>query len=351
MNPDWNNFLAQLDASIDSGIVQRFGDTAAELNATAQNTVLIDLSQFGTLRVSGEEAQSFLQNLLSNDIREVSSTRAQLSSFNSAKGRMLATMLIWREGNDYLLQLPRVLCEPIRKKLSMYVLRAKVKITDASDEIISLGLSGANAQEILRTQFGELPQLPLSVNGTAQGSAIKISGTRFQINISAPHAAALWTALSQHTQPVGSVCWDWLNIRSGIPVILPPTQEQFVAQMVNLELIGGVNFNKGCYPGQEIVARMQYLGKLKRRMYLAHLDYQAHMDSRDIPQAGDELFSAEMEGQASGMIVNVAPAPGGSYDMLTSVQTSSRETQAVHWKSLQGTELQFLPLPYPLPDA
>jgi folate-binding protein YgfZ len=345
MDLDWQNFLTQLGATINSGIVLRFGDAAAELNATAQHTVLIDLSQFGTLRVSGDEAQSFLQNLLSNDIREVSSTRAQLSSFNTAKGRMLATMLIWREGDDYLLQLPQVLCEPIRKKLSMYVLRAKVKVTDASNEIISLGLSGANAQEFLRAQFSELPKLPLSVISAAQGSAIKFDDTRFQVNASAPHAAALWRSLSQHAQPVGSVCWDWLNIRSGIPIILPPTQEQFVAQMVNLELIGGVSFNKGCYPGQEIVARMQYLGKLKRRMF------QAHIDSSDAPQAGDELFSTDMEGQASGMIVNAAPAPGGGYDVLASVQSSSHDTQAIHWKSLQGAALQFMPLPYSLPDA
>src|SRR5450830_1686574 len=115
--------------------------------------------------------------------------------------------------------------------------------------------------------------------------------------------------------------------------------------MVNFDLIGGVNFKKGCYPGQEIVARMQYLGKLKRRMYLAHLD------SNDEPQAGEELFSADMEGQARGMIVNAAPAPRGGYDVLASVQTSSRATQAVHWKSAQGAALQFLPLPYPLPDA
>ena len=124
-----------------------------------------------------------------------------------------------------------------------------------------------------------------------------------------------------------------------------------VAQMVNLELIGGVNFKKGCYPGQEIVARMQYLGKLKRRMYLAHLGYQAHLDSSDTPQAGNELFSADMEGQSSGMIVNAAPAPSGGYDMLATVQIASRETQTVHWKSLQGEALQFLPLPYPLPGS
>ena len=357
MNPLWHDFLTQHGATIDAGVVQHFGDSAAELIATEQSTIICDLGQFGTLRVSGEEAESFLQNLLSNDVREVSSARAQLSSLNTAKGRLLATMLIWREGDDYLLQLPRMLCEPVRKKLSMYVLRSKVKITDASVEIISLGLSGANAQDILRTHFGELPQLPLGTTSTPQGSVIKIGSTRWQINPSAPHAAALWSTLSQHAQPIGSACWDWLNIRSGIPAILPKTQEQFVAQMVNLELIGGVNFKKGCYPGQEIVARMQYLGKLKRRMYLAHLDYPAHLDYRahpdssDAPQAGDELFSADMEGQASGMIVNAAPAPRGGYDVLASVQTSSRATQAVHWKSAQGAALQFLPLPYPLPDA
>lgn len=351
MDPVWQDFLTIHGATIAAGVVQHFGDPAAELNATEQGMVICDLGQFGTLRVSGEEAESFLQNLLSNDMREVSSSRAQLSSLNTAKGRLLATMLIWREGDDYLLQLPRMLCEPVRKKLSMYVLRSKVKITDASDEIISLGLSGANAQKILRTHFGEIPQAPLGCIITAQGSTINISSTRWQINTSAAHATALWPELSRHAQPVGSACWDWLNIRSGIPAILPKTQEQFVAQMVNLELIGGVNFKKGCYPGQEIVARMQYLGKLKRRMYLAHLDYPAHPDSSDAPQAGDELFSAEMEGQASGMIVNAALAPRGGYDVLASVQSSSHNTQTLHWKSSQGAALKFLPLPYPLPDA
>jgi len=324
--------------------VQHLTDIPSELLAAQNGTILCDLDQFGTLRASGEEAQSFLQNMLSNDIREADAVRAQFSSLNSPKGRMLATMLIWRNGGDYLLQLPRVLCEPIRKKLSMYVLRAKVKISDASDEIISFGLSGANAQEILGKQFGELPQLPLGFIGTEKAGVLKIGDTRFQISTTAQFAPTLRQSFSRHAQPVGSVCWDWLNIRAGIPIILPQTQEQFVPQMVNFEVIGGVNFKKGCYPGQEIVARMQYLGKLKRRMYPAHLD------SGEAPQPGDEFFSADMEGQASGMIANVSPAPGGGFDVLAVLQVSSRETQTVHWKSLQGDTLKFLPLPYLLPD-
>lgn len=345
MNPDWQQFLTRQGATIDAGLVRQFGDAAAELRATAQGTVLCDLGQFGTLRATGEDAQSFLQNMLSNDIHEVDAGRAQLSSLNSPKGRMQATMLIWHDGDGYLLRLPRVLCEPMRKKLGMYVLRAKVKISDASDEVVLLGLSGENAQEILRRQFGELPQQPFGFTDTEQAGVLKFSDTRFQISTTVQYAPTLWQLLSQHAQPVGSVCWDWLDIRNGIPVILPQTQEQFVPQMANLDLIGGVNFKKGCYPGQEIVARMQYLGKLKRRMYLAHLD------SGAAPQPGDELFSVEMEGQASGMIANASPAPDGGYDVLAVVQTSSRESQTVHWKSLQGEALRFLPLPYPLPQG
>ena len=350
MNQNWQTFLAARGAQIQDGVAQHFGDPAAELAATGKSTVLCDLDQFGTLRVSGEDAQTFLQNMLSNDIREIDAGRAQLSSLNSPKGRMLATLLIWRDGDDFLLQLPRTLLDPIRKKLSMYVLRAKVKIADVSDEVISLGISGNKAQEVLLELFGELPQQQLALIGTAKGSVIKIGDTRWQINATPQQAEMLWMELSLKAKPVGSACWDWLNIRSGIPVILPQTQEQFVAQMANLDIIGGINFKKGCYPGQEIVARMQYLGKLKRRMYLAHIAG-AHLDNAEVPQAGDELFSADMEGQASGMIVNAAHAPSGGYDVLAVVQISSRETQTLHWKSLQGEALQFLPLPYPLPQS
>src|SRR3989338_8190890 len=141
----------------------------------------------------------------------------------------------------------------MRKKLSMYVLRAKVKIFDASNETVSLGLSGTDAQEILGRQFGELPQLPFDLIDTEQAGVLKFSDARFQINTTAQYAPILWQSLNQHAQQVGSMCWDWLNIHAGIPVILPQTQEQFVPQMANFELIGGGNLKKGCYPGQEIV--------------------------------------------------------------------------------------------------
>jgi len=347
MDTNWHNYLNRHGATLSNGVVQYFDNLPDELAATADGTVLCDLSQFGTLRVSGADAQTFLQSMLSNDIRETGNGRAQLSSLNTPKGRMLASMLIWHDGNDYLIQLPRALTEPVRKKLSMHVLRSKVNIADASDEVISLGLAGPQAAEILDKSFGALPQQPFNLTRNESGCALKISDTRFLLFINLLHATTLWDALSRAAKPAGSACWDWLNIRAGIPFIQPQTQEQFVPQMTNFELIGGVNFKKGCYPGQEIVARMQYLGKPKRRMYLAHVD----AGSEDAPQAGDELFSAEMDGQSSGMVVNAAPAPTGGFDLLAVVQNSSRETQTLHWKSLQGAALEFLPLPYELPDA
>ena len=135
---------------------------------------------------------------------------------------------------------------------------------------------------------------------------------------------------------------DGLRLNAGIPMITAATQDQFVPQMVNLEVIGGVSFQKGCYTGQEIVARSQYLGKLKRRMFLAHVDSEA--------APGDSLYSADMEGQATGMVVNTAPAPGGGYDLLAVMQVESAKSSTMHLKALDGAPLVLKPLPYTLPE-
>ncbi len=343
MNQDWQKFLATQGAQIQDGVVQHFGDAPAERAATRDGTVLCDLSQFGVLKVSGEEAQNFLHNLFSSDVNALTPQHALPSSFNTGKGRTLATFLIWRNDAEFFLQLPQSLIAAIQKKLSMYVLRAKVKIENVSENIICLGLSGTNAMPLLQRHFPALPQNPLDAVQHADTSLIRLDAGRFQISTTPQQAAALWQKLRTEVHPAGSPCWDWLNIRAGVPVILPQTQEAFVPQMANLDLIGHVNFKKGCYPGQEVVARMHYLGKPKRRMYLAHVD------SGAVPQAGDELFSMEMEGQSCGIVANSAAAPGGGYDLLAVVQIVSHDSFPVHLGALTGARLQFQPLPYPIP--
>ncbi len=340
MNQDWQNFLSTRGARIQESVVQNFGDSAAERLATRDGAVLCDLSQFGTLKVSGEDAATFLHSLFSSDVKALAPERAQYSSFNTAKGRALATFLIWRSGTGYFLHLPHNLVAPMQKKLSMYVLRAKVKIENASDSIVCLGLSGTSAVNPLH--FPALPQNPLDAVQHEGNILIRLDATRFQLCTEPQQAAALWQALGDRLRPAGSSCWDWLAIRAGIPYVLPRTQEEFVPQMLNLDLTGHVNFKKGCYTGQEIVARLHYLGKPKRRMYLAHVD-------GAIPQPGDMLFSMEAEDQSCGMVVNSAPAPGGGYDVLAVVQIASHDAFPVHLGALTGARLQFQPLPYAIP--
>jgi len=343
MNQDWQNFLTTQGAQLQDGVVQHFGDAAAERVAARDGTVLCDLSQYGTLRVSGEEAQGFLHNLFSSDVNALTPRAALRSSFNTAKGRALATLLIWRNEQDFFLHLPQGLCAAIQKKLSMYVLRSKVKITNADDAVLCLGISGAGASAELQALFGELPQGALSAVQCDGATLIRLDEHRFQLCTTPQQAAALWQKLSAFARPAGSPCWDWLDIRAGIPAVLPQTQEVFVPQTLNLDLVGAVNFKKGCYPGQEVVARLHYLGKPKRRMFLAHID------SDEIPAPGTHLFSMEAESQSCGEVVRAARAPGGGCDLLAGVQMVSHDTFPVHVGALTGPRLHFQPLPYPLP--
>lgn len=342
MNSSWQDFLAAHGAAIENGVVASFGDPAAELDATRSGTVLVDLSRYGLLSLVGEDARTFLQGQVSSDLRQVNLARAQYSSYNTAKGRMLATFLLWQSSEGYHLQLAVELAEPVRKRLSMFILRSKAKAIDTSDQTVRLGVSGPVAEALVAKHFPQIPQSPLDLVHQSGASLIRLSDKRFEVVVTPDQAQALWTDLAQGAKLVGAVCWEWLNIRAGIPWVTAATQEQFVPQMANLEAIGGVSFQKGCYPGQEIVARTQFLGKLKRRMYLAHLDAETP------PAPGDELFSGDLEGQASGMIVNAAPSPDGGYDALAVIQMSSAEAGPVHWKALSGPALKFMSLPYSL---
>lgn len=347
MNPTWQSFLQNHHAVIENDGVAHYGDAAAELKNTRSGTVLADLSHLGLIHFSGEDAEAFLQGQLSCDVRKITSDAAQYGGYCTPKGRLLANFLIWRNNSadgGYTMQLPGSLRAAIQKRLSMFVLRAKVKVTDNSESLVRIGVAGSHAAALVEKCLGAVPSADLGMthgNGE-QGSILRLAQNRFELVTPPEQAPALWERLSKDAAPVGAACWDWLEIKAGIPVITLATQEQFVPQMANLEAIGGVSFQKGCYPGQEIVARTQYLGKLKRRMFLAHIQ------SVTPVSAGDELFSADMAEQSSGMVVNAAPSPDGGYDLLAVMQISSIEAGNIHWKTLDGPALEILPLPYSL---
>jgi folate-binding protein YgfZ len=347
MNPFWQAYLEAHGAIIHEGRVISFGDPASEMESTRSATVLSDLSHFGLIHFLGDDAQPFLQGQLSCDVRQVDCSAASYGSYCTSKGRMLASFLIWRasknDGGGYLMQLPAVLQAGIQKRLSMYVLRAKVKLNDGGDNLIRMGVAGCRAAALIQDVLGEIPAEPLGVIHRLHATIICLAEDRFEIAVQPEQVTEVWEGLSRNALPVGASCWDWLEVKAGIPVIMPETQEQFVPQMVNLDAIGGISFQKGCYPGQEIIARTRYLGKVKRRMYLAHIKPEA---GETVIAAGDELFSADMGEQSSGMVVNAAASPNGGADLLAVAQTSSVEAGEIHWKSLEGPVLKIMPLPY-----
>jgi folate-binding protein YgfZ len=337
----WTEFLTSQCAVLRDGVVASFGDAPGELAAAESETVIADLSQYGLIGLTGEDAQTFLHGQITNDLRNLSESAAVFAGYLSAKGRMLANFLVMKRDADILVMLPAALREAIQKRLSMFILRSKVKARDAGEEWVRLGVSGPQACMAVTDALNFAPADGLM--GMARGEqafVLRLGDQRFDVFVQPDVAPAIWQKLVATCKPVGAPAWDWLMVQAGVPMVMPRTQDHFVPQMANMELLGGVSFNKGCYPGQEIVARSQYLGKVKRRLFLAHVDSEA--------AAGDELFSLDLPDQAAGHIANAAAAPGGGYDVLAVVHSSSVEAGDVHLGARDGAQLVFRPLPYPV---
>lgn len=340
MTQEWNSFLASQGLATDGG---SFGAAADELVAASGVAVVAALGDYGLIRASGVDAADFLHNLMTNDIKGITPAGARFAGFCTPKGRLLALFLIWRDGDDFLLMLPSEILPPILKKLSMYVLRSKVKLTDASTEKVLLGLSMAGAvspERILGDAAAALPRFGVvAIDG---GQVVRLDDTRWVLALDSANAETRWRELAAVARPVGLAAWQWLEIAAGQPRVVAATQEAFVPQMLNMELpaVAGVSFSKGCYPGQEIVARTQYLGKVKRRTYRARL--------ASAVAAGTHVYAPETGDQHCGAIVSSAPSPAGGFECLVCVQSGAVDAGEVHVGALTGEPLEFLPLPYEL---
>ena len=347
MSERWISELNRQGAQFSDGRVTAFvGGSDAGVATLKTGAVLCDLSHFGLILATGEDAAAFLHGQFCNDVLALGDTSAQWNGWCSPKGRLLVTLLAWSGKQGIYLLLPRSLQPAIQKRLQMFVLRARVKLSDESDNWVRFGIAGATAETLLRETVGALPGESMSTLHTDAGRIIKLGDARYVVVASPDNAIALWNRLADRpggATRVGAAIWDWLSIQQGIITILPETQDAFVPQMANFELIGGVSFKKGCYPGQEIVARTQYRGILKRRMALAHI-----AGARS-PIPGDKLFSDAFGDQAAGEVANVAPAPEGGFDMLVVAQTSALEGGTMKYASLDGAAVLQKPLPYQIP--
>ncbi len=347
MQSEWIETIKQAGAVCDGNRVLHFGDAAAERRAVLSSDVVAPLSGLGYVSASGADSEKFLQGQLTNDVRQVNATHSQLSSYCNPKGRILALFRLLKRGDDYLMQLPTPLLPAFQKRLAMFILMSKVKLDDTTERLATIGLSGPHAEAILH---GLQLAVPAEIDGvvTHHGTTVvRLAGSlpRFQLIGEVPTLQSLWHALAGNAQVIGAPAWELLDIQAGTPTIYPETVEAFVPQMVNLQLINGVSFTKGCYTGQEIVARMQYLGKLKRRLF------RAHIDADSVPPPGSELFSPSSEsGQGAGKVVMAQAAAQGGVDLLAVVQIGCAEENDVHLNDAQGPQLTFLPLPYAVND-
>jgi folate-binding protein YgfZ len=289
------------------------------------------LDHLGTLRFSGDDAGTFLQGQLSCDLARVNLRSSSYGAYCTPKGRMLANFLLWCDEDGFSLALSRDIAPSVHKQISKYVLRSKVNVSDASGTVVLAGAAGEQAERSFAGMFPELPAKPNETRSAPGiGTAIRLKDGRLFL--------ALTTSIDDRAGLADARIWRWLDIRGGLPLVTAATQDQFIPQMANLELIGGVSFEKGCYTGQEVVARAQHLGSVKRRMFLANVPVAA--------QAGDALYSDDLGEQASGMVVNAEASPDGGYDLLAVVQAASRERSTVHLGAPDGAILRFLPLPY-----
>lgn len=289
------------------------------------------LPHLGVIRVQGEDAAAFLHSQLTQDFALLPQDHARLAAFCTAKGRMLASFVGFQRSQDeILLVCSRDLLAPALKRLSMFVLRSKAKLSDASEEFVLFGLAG---DPMIRVA-GETPTPWHKLQ--ADGASLVVLYPADDI------PRGLWVAPAGTPVPEGPILshdvWLWSEVRSGIATVSAPVAEAFVPQMLNYESVGGVNFKKGCYPGQEVVARSQFRGTLKRRGYLVH--------SAGLLQPGQELFHESDAEQPAGVVAQAAPAPGGGSDAIVSVQVAAAQGGRLAAGSADGPHLELLPLPY-----
>lgn len=347
MHPDWKEHLASHGALFDESGASHFGNETAERRAVTAGPVLLDLGAYhGLIRASGTDSVTFLNGQLTNDLRRLQSGGNLLAGYCTPQGRLLAIARVFRHGSDYFMRLPLDLRDAILDRLRRYVLRSKVTLEQADGERVTFGLAGPRAPEMLRSALGASPDESGSLE-SGDLTVLHIPGPRdrFELVGSVSSARSLWSTLqNEGARPVAGHWWKWFDVEAGIADVGRDTQEKFVPQTVNLELVGGVSFEKGCYPGQEIVARVHYLGRLKERMYRLHLS----RSGDDEPKPGDAIYAPD-HAQATGAVVQAHAAPDDGVDLLAVVHTSSVATGELRWRTPDGPRLDLRPLPYSLP--
>ncbi|WP_435103784.1 CAF17-like 4Fe-4S cluster assembly/insertion protein YgfZ [Arhodomonas sp. AD133] len=336
MHSTWSEILDG-NATPDGGI--QLGATPDELERLETAPVVAPLTDTGVIRVTGADAPAFLHAQFTNAIDDMQAPSSRLAGWCNPKGRLLALLRVIRTDDGFLLLLPRTLVASVVKRLRMFVLRSKVTVEDASEAVTVTGIAGASASMLLAEVIGTPPGAGDEVSTAGDLIAVRLADMtpRWLLIAPASQTPDLWRTLSGGLAAVGTAIWRLLDIRAGLPEVVTETRERFVPQMVNLEPLGGLSYEKGCYPGQEVVARMHYLGQLKRRLYRLH-------GAGDPPAAGTRVSAGDKE---AGELVSSAPCGPDVFEALAVLRIDTADSGTP--LTVNDRNLEIAPLPYTPP--
>ena len=299
----------------------------------AKKPSLSFLSHLGFLKVSGDDAETFLQGQLTNDVTLLNENNSQLAAICTPKGRILAIFRLFKQHNDFYLQLPLERLPIILKRLKMFVLMSQVEIIDCSESHIAIGLSDISddLNLIIPSQADQVIQQD-------HLTLIRVAGepSRMQIITDIQSGMNQCTDWADKVNMTDEHYWRWLEIKAGLPQVFNATAEAFVPQMMNLDKVNGLSFTKGCYTGQEVVSRMHYLGKAKRQMYQAHIN-----DLLEIA-IGTPLYSSESQSaQGAGKVVDAQQSPAGGMDLLVVAEIKQATANNLQLNNENGAKLMI----------
>ncbi len=310
MNPTWQDFL-----------------TSQSISNTASHNALYGISHLSILKISGTDAADFLQGQLTCNTKELNAKNSFFAGFCNAKGRVISTFLILKHNEDFLLILPSVLLEKVKNKLKMYVLRSKVQLQEASAELC---LTGLRCTQEIATDLS----LP-TINFARNNQWIKLPNAHYLSVATIADAMSEWTNLQNNAfQMQNAQDWQSLDMQGGLAWLDETSSEEYIPQMLNLDKLGGVSFTKGCYTGQEIVARTHYLGKTKRELFLAQLTAEATFTNDN--NVLDET------GQMMGQILSTFREADG-YKILLVLQTNAVESAELQLNNAKHDKINLIP--------
>lgn len=318
---------------------------AAQARAALEGSILCDLgASHSLIRVHGADARDFLHRQLTADLNALPAAASTLAAWCDPKGRVQVLFRVTSTHDGFLLRLPTALVAPTLQRLRLFVLRSRVELSEADD----LGLAGIAGDEAAAALAKSLPALPEAPGQVLQADDVLLiripgPGPRFEIVAPPARLAALYDPLATVAQPVAASAWRLLDVIAGLPEVWPRTRGAFVPQMINLHWLGGVSFRKGCYPGQEIVARMHYLGKLKRRLFIARAA------QANAAEPGDAVY-ADGASQTVGEVVTAAPHPDGGLLLTAVLRIDAASTDALRLGTPDGPTLELKDLPYSIDE-